>query len=500
MTQNRIVFLTASILVVMTSLSAYSQDTTVAHYNHLQEQYASNVNKKVSSFNEQVDSYTQKTLKNVIGQEKKMQNKVAKIDSVKARVLFKYSIDSLKKFETKIKSKVSRVTKLLGGRYFPYLDTLKQSLSFMNKAQASLDNAAADQNKLKASLSSVDAMEAKMATVDQINEYLKQRQAVLATQLTSFPGLSGNIQNINKQAAYYQAQISSYKSTLADPEKIEKLVLSMLENTPAFQKFFQQNSQLSGVFASPPSLSSIAGGIGTTPVVNGIPSRATLQQFVQEQSPSTNFDPVQAVQQKVQSMQGTGSGAGSGSGVGGIEAITGKLHGSGQTGSASMPNLVPNSQATKSFGKRLEYGVNVQFGSSTNYLPATSQFSAQVGYKLNDKTSAGIGVSYSMGIGTGWNHIRISNDAVGFQSYVRWKPKKAFFLQGGGEWNYLTAFSGIAQLRNFNAWQTSALAGIGKDYQVTKKVRGSVLLLYDFLYSTHVPVSQPFSFRIGYNF
>jgi hypothetical protein len=338
-------------------------------------------------------------------------------------------------------------------------------------------------------------MESRLQTVDQINEYLKQRQEVLQSQLGSFPGLAGGLQNINKEAVYYQAQISGYKATLSDPDKIEKLVMKILQSTPAFQKYFGQNSQLSGLFANPAGFAT--SGIGTTPVVNGLPSRAALQQFMHQQVPGTEGDPTQQIQQQVQDRGNSGDGGG----IPGLDALQSKAGlSAGQLGNATGAGFTPNPQRTKPFGKRLEYGFNIQFGASTNLLPASSTFGAQIGYRFSEKTSVGIGASYSMGLGTGWNHIRLSNNALGGRSYFKWKTGKSFFLQAEAEQNYMSAFGSIAELRNLSAWQTSAMAGLGKEYKVGKKVKGSVLLLYDFLSQTHTPVTQPLSFRFGYNF
>ncbi len=484
-------------LAGMFSQSAYSRDTdtTTLKDQQWQARYVSAVNAKTGVFNSEVEKYTDKTLEKIIRQEKKMQRKVAKVDSVKAKLLFAYSIDSLQKFQSIIKNRTGRIGKLLSGNYFPYLDTLKQSLGFLNKTKNALDAAGNAQTKMNSSLNSVDRMESDLSTADQINEYLKQRQAILQQQLNSIPGLAANLANINKQAVYYQAQISEYKSTLQDPDKIEKLALNTLEKLPAFQKFFQQNGQLSGLFASPGGFSAPGAVAGSIPVVNGLPSRAAMQQFLQGQLPGSNSggaDPTEMVQQQ----------AGSASAGSGLDNLTSQLHGQGGNGDTDLPDFTPDGQHTKSFLKRLEFGANMQFGSSTNGLPTRSNFGMQAGYKLNDRSSIGLGLSYTMGLGTGWNHIQFTNEAVGFRTYASWKPKKksGFYLQGGAEWNYLTQFGSIAQLRHFDAWQTSALAGVGKTYKINKKLSGNLLLLYDFLYNRHVPATQPLLLRMGYNF
>lgn len=465
---------------------AHAQDSALVNTGRGQEQYAAAAGKKVTAFNKDLEKSTTGYLEKLIRQEEKMKKKMAKIDSVKAKALFNYSIDSLKRFETLIRSKTGKVGRFLSGSYFPYLDTLKQSLGFLSKARDAAGSADKLKAGLDASLSSVDEMEGKLETVGKLDEFLKQRQAVLTDLTKSFPALTGGLKDFNKQAVYYQAQISEYKNTLQDPEKIEKLVLATLHKVPAFQKFVQQNSQLSGLFATPGAGG--AGGIGTSPIVNGLPSRAAVQQVMQAAMPTANGDPAQILQQQISDGQAQ------------VNDLKSRLKLPSGSGGGDAPDFTPNSQHTKSFRKRLEYGVNAQFGNSHNYLPATGDFGLQAGYKLNDKSSVGIGITYKMGLGSGWNHIRLSNEALGFRTYLKYKTGKSFFIQGGSEWNYMTGFSSIAQLRDLNAWQTSAVLGAGRDYKINKKLSGNVMLLYDFLYNRHSPASQPITFRFGYNF
>ncbi len=105
-----------------------------------------------------------------------------------------------------------------------------------------------------------------------------------------------------------------------------------------------------------------------------------------------------------------------------------------------------------------------------------------------------------MGLGKGWNNIRFTNEGIGFRSYLKMKLKKSFDIQGGSEWNYYTQFKNIEQLKDFKAWQQSALLGLSRNYQVSKKLKGNIQLFYDFLYNDHTPRTQPFLFRIGYGF
>src|SRR5690242_13056124 len=129
----------------------------------------------------------------------------------------------------------------------------------------------------------------------------------------------------------------------------------------------------------------------------------------------------------------------------------------------------------------------------------SSIFSLLVDYNLNIKRSVGVVLSYNMGLGS-IQHINISSEGLGLRSYLDWKIKGQIYASGGYEMNYNSAFKNIEQLKNENEWQRSGLIGVSKKYKISKKLKGSVQLLYDFLAEAHRPVSQPLLFRVGYNF
>ena len=152
--------------------------------------------------------------------------------------------------------------------------------------------------------------------------------------------------------------------------------------------------------------------------------------------------------------------------------------------------------------KRLEYSANMQSQSATSFFPVTSDIGLSAGYKLNDKSIIGIGVSYKLGWGRGWDHIKLSNEGVGLRCYIDWKLKGSFWISGGYEQNYKTAFRDFNQLKDMNAWQQSGLIGISKVLSLKSKLfkKTSTKLLWDFLSYKQVPRTQPIVFRIGYNF
>lgn len=464
--------------------SLYSQEMPANQ--QFQEKYFSTVSNKLSTFNNDLEKHTQKFLNRLIRLEKKMQQKVAKKDSVIAKELFTYSIDSLNKFKQLLQAGSSISNGNLKGEYFPYLDTLQQSLGFLSKGKQLQETDNFLKSKLNASLNLTEQLKDRLMLTKKINEYLKDRKAVLMSRVKDFSGLTDNLKKLGKDVWYYQSRVHELKSTLSDRKKIEQLLLGALNKIPAFQQFVQQNAQLAGMFASPVTFPGLAGG--NTPVVNGLTPRAAIQQSIQNAIPTSGSDANQLVQQQI-------NGAASQ-----IDALRNKINELGGMKDQDMPDFTPNAQRTRSFLKRLEFGTNLQFGGHTDLLPAYSDIGMQAGYKLNDKWSAGIGLGYRLGLGKGWKDIQLTSESIGFRTYLKSKLKKKFYVQGGAEWNYMTRFDSIDELKDVNAWQTRALLGVGKTYRVSKKLSGNVQLLYDFLHNRHKPVTQPLLFRIGYNF
>ena len=141
-------------------------------------------------------------------------------------------------------------------------------------------------------------------------------------------------------------------------------------------------------------------------------------------------------------------------------------------------------------------------------MPTTTDIGLSLGYKLNDKSVAGLGATYKLGMGS-IQHIRFTHQGVGLRSFIDWKApfgshrgrkEASLFVSGGYELNYNSAFKNLHQLDDLNAWQTAGLIGISKRLKIkTKFIKETKFqLLYDMLHKNHTPVTQPVIFRFGY--
>lgn len=323
------------------------------------------------------------------------------------------------------------------------------------------------------------SLQAQIQASADIKKFIKERKQLLKEQLDKF-GMSKQLKEVNKEAYYYQQQINEYKAIINDPKKLEEKALGIVRNSTVFKDFMSKNGFLAQLFPMP-------GGYGTVDALRGLQTRnGVQQQLTQQLGPGTN--PQQYLQQQVQAAQSE------------LNALKDKVNKMGGGSSElEIPDFKPNTQKTKSFWKRVEYGFNIQSQKTNALLPTTSDIALTMGYKLNDKTTIGIGYGYKLGWGKNISNIHLTSQGVSLRSYLDSKLKGSIWISGGYEKNYQHEFTKIDQLKNVNAWQQSGLIGLSKRYKVGRK-NGNFQLLWDFLSYSQVPQTTALKFRVGYSF
>jgi hypothetical protein len=434
------------------------------------------IDKKAFVTGVRLDKATSKYLSKLLKQENKLKNKIRKKDSTLAKQLFtgmeeKYSL---------VKAAPQKVSKA-ASVYSGHLDSLSTALRFFNTTNLTANP------KLQKTLSQLSSLQDKLNSAEGCRKFIKERGRQLEENLEKL-GMLKEFKGFQKHAYYYGAQLREYKATWEDPAKLEKKLMEVVMKLPKFKEFFRHNSMLGYLFA-------LSGGEGSnsTALLAGLQSRASIQQtLIQQFGSGSNVQLL--LQQNVQAAQGH------------LSKLKNKIghYSTGGFGNSNSDIDLPqgfksNSQKTKTFLQRLEYGVNIQSQKARSYFPVTSDIGLSLGYRLNDNSAVGIGTSYKLGLGRGWNNIRISSEGVGLRTYVDHKLNGSLYISGGYEQNFRTAFSSVQQLKDYYAWQSSGLIGLSKKYRVSKKLKGDMKLLWDFLSSQQVPRTQPLLFRVGYS-
>jgi hypothetical protein len=455
--------------------------TTDTVLHQLPANYLTQVSGKFDDVSEKLDKKSEKALVALQKQENKIRRKLSRLDSSKAKQVFG---DAGSKY-TELKQKLENPSSFT--QYIPYLDTLKTSFKFLENSKALLGKAKDIDKSFSGASDKLKGVESSLTKAEDIKAFIKQRRGYLKEQLQNLP-FTKELKKLNKQAYYYSAQLNEYKAALKDQKKLERKALELLAKSRQFQNFMRKNSQLASLFRlpdvdNPASAASLA----------GLQTRASVNSMIQDRI-GTGADAQAMFRQNVQGAQ---------SQLASLKEQVSK-YSSGNIGNTSsdieQPDFKPNNEKTKSFLERLEYGGNVQSQRARQLFPVTSDIALSLGYKLNDKSLIGVGASYKLGLGKGWNDIKLSNEGIGIRSFIDWKLKGSIYLSGGYEQNYRTAFYSLAQLNGLSGWQSSGLIGLSKKYSISKKLKGNVQLLWDFLSYQQRPQTQAVLFRVGYSF
>lgn len=443
---------------------------------------------KSASVSSSIDRQTGKYLSRFQKEEQRLYKKLAKKDSTAARRALAASQKQYQALEQKLNGASQTLTR--GRKYIPLLDTLGTSLKFLKQYGDLFKKGIASSQQLNNSLSEVNTLEGKLQQADDVQAFIKDRREQLTEQLQK-AGMGDALKGFNKEAYYYSAQIKEYRDVLDDPGKAEQKAIALLNQLPAFKQFMKQNGFLSSVFGSSVGGAAATGTADPIAALQGLQTRTQVQQLIQNQIAAGGPGAQAIVQQNIQAAQGQ------------LNALKDKLSKLGNGNSeADIPDFKPNNQKTKTFLQRLEYGTNIQTQKSGYFFPTTTDLALSVGYKLNDKSTVGIGTSYKMGWGTGIQHIAISHQGIGFRSFMDMKIKGSFYASGGFEYNYQQPFESLSQINSLDSWSKSGLVGISKIISVKSKLfkKTKLQLLWDFLSYQQKPVTQPVKFRIGYSF
>ncbi|HWI93252.1 MAG TPA: hypothetical protein VNT20_18365 [Flavisolibacter sp.] len=435
------------------------------------------LDKKTASVESKLNKQTDKYVSKMQRQERRLRKKVWRKDSTLAKQMF----DGTNEKYEQLKHLNSSTSQHLNSSsvYSGHLDSLTTALSFLKNQNVT------DNPSLQKSLEQYKELQSKLNSTDQVKKYITQRRELLKQQFEKL-GMVKQLKQYRKQVYYYQQQVREYKELFEDPNKIEAKLMDIAMKLPQFKNFFAKNSLLGSMFHLPGSNDNI-------PVasIQGLQTRALISQTIADRF-GTGANVNQMLQQNVQLAQGQ------------LNQLKNKVSsyksGSyGNTDDDDIPGFKPNNEKTKSFLQRLEYGGNIQSQKARYFFPVTSDIALSLGYKINNKSSIGLGASYKLGWGNNWSNIKLSHQGVGLRSYLDWKIKGSLYVSGGYEQNHRNMINTVDQLRDYSSWQTSGLIGLSKKYSISKKMKGEMKLLWDFMSYQQVPKAQPILFRVGYS-
>jgi hypothetical protein len=473
-----------------------AQDSSNTCISKIPSEYFDNISKQASSFSNIIDKKSTKLLQKLQRREAKLKGLLAKTDSLSAANFFAGAEQKYKEFSGRLAQKITGFEERLGGEYMAGFDSLKGSLSFLNSNKNFLSPVKSE--KLNKALNEVKQLQNRLGQADAIKEFIRERKRQIQEMLSRYTSLPAGAARVfgkyESDAFYYAAQVRNYKETFRDPDKLQRIALTVLNKIPAFQQFMKEHSELSGLFSLP-------GNYGTIQSLIGLQTRVQVQQAMAGRF-GNSANAGQMISQQVQAAQSQ------------LDQFKQKLNAlGGGSGDIDMPDFKPNSQKTRTLFQRLEYSANMESTKSSYFFPSTTDISLMVGYRIDDKKTAGLGLGGKIGWGKDIRHIVVTGEGLNFRSFIdiqipspfggSRKGANSFYATGGFEYNFQKPFSEVQQLYRVNDWTKSGLLGITKIVSLKSKVfkKTKLQLLWDWLsYSEKPGTQQPVKFRVGYNF
>jgi len=474
-------FIIISRFAIVNALLAQDNLTTADQAINLPLKMLEKLNSTMSSLIVKIESRTEKVLRQFEKEESRLLRQIQSLDSTFDNTGLKEAQARYDDFIKRLKDGAYMTSG--AGEYLSNFDSLKTCLRFLSQSSERMTKLASETAGIGKSVNLINAVNEKLKYINTIQQYLKDRKNVLHDQLAKF-GRLNQLRKINKELYYYSQRVKEYKSKLNDPKQLELAAFRMLNKMPAFSDFFAKNSFIGSVFGNASFITNP--NASSLPDISGLQSRLQVQQLVSNNINISGSGSGQDIlQQKLSSVRD--------------ELNKLKSKNSSWDDKDEMPAFKPNEMKSKSFLKRLEFGANIQFVKSNSALPSSADLGVQLAYKFHQNGSVGFGASYRAGY-SNIRRISISHQGIGLRTFIDHKLKSKIYINGGIEYNYNAAFKSVEALKDFNAWQKSALLGINRKYNISKKIKANTMLLYDFLHNRHVPASSSFIFRIGYNF
>lgn len=479
-----------TILIILSSHLCVAQTDSIFQaiesLQKIPEKYFTKIDNKIDKYSNRITEKTEKTLAKLSHWENKIKALLEKASPEAANSLFGEGKTTFTTILQKLREGKS-VADGYRAQYNEYRDKLNTSLRYLENQKEKINSNLIQ--PVKATAKKMSQLEEDVKNTEAVEQFIKQRKQQLIEVAMKYLGKNKYLGKISKEAYYYSETIRNYKEIFSDPAKLEETATNLLKKIPAFSEFLEKNSGLSSLFGSSSGGLANSSNATTNYAALGYQSNASIVQGLQQRNASGP-----SIQQLTQ---------------GNVSALNSPLQElknqfPGLNSTAEMPDFKPNEMKSKTFKQRLQFGTNLQFGKATNFLPGTVDIGVQLAYKLNTKSSIGLGTGYKLGLGTGISNIKLSFAGLGLRSFIDWKLKGNFFMNGGVEYNYNAAFKSFRDLPSMNSgngslWKPAALIGINKKYNIGK-VKGNMMLLYDFLAKQKIPQTQSFVFRFGYNF
>lgn len=162
-----------------------------------------------------------------------------------------------------------------------------------------------------------------------------------------------------------------------------------------------------------------------------------------------------------------------------------------------LPKRVPNPLKQLSWRERFVPGLAV---STFTYNTSWLEIDPQVYYRIHSRWSAGVGGMYRFSVDPKKVAFDDFNNLKGGKAFVQYRAFKSFFLQAEGQFVSWKPWDMKSIDPDFTEQTYVAAAGIGKSFNITRKLKGNATTLYHHHWNGSDPYRSKVLIRIGIDF
>jgi len=153
----------------------------------------------------------------------------------------------------------------------------------------------------------------------------------------------------------------------------------------------------------------------------------------------------------------------------------------------------------KKFYQRLVPGFTFQSYGSKVF---TLDLATQIGYRFSPRFTAGVGATYRTGFDKQFKYFATGLGVYGMRTYFDFAALKGIYVHA--EYEYLkvnTARFVQPPVKDANqTFASSSYFGLGKKFNVSRNIKGTVMGLYRVEYEGHLPSMNKVNVRVGFEY
>lgn len=336
----------------------------------------------------------------------------------------------------------------------------------------------------------LNELEAQLNVNEQARNLIQSRtNSLLVLGKTTQAGQS--LKGISKQSYYYQQRVNALQQVATDPGVLEQKALAYLQGLQGFDE----------ALASSPLGSNDPTGMHNSQTAEDLERRGyqTKRQVQKQLTNQFGFKtPEQMKELNAKFKEGKNQLAQLAEGRKTISMAKQQLTSLG---------FRPNPMRGLPFVLRLERSFNWQVTRANRGQPARLEVLGQLGFRHTPGLTYHIVTGIHIGLGTDWQHIRLSNEGVRLGANADLKMLWGISGQAGFERVYKTYTQNtIVQseqqvmpqvITENRRYRDIAYAGLQKTYKLSSKYYGTMLLAYDFLWKKG-NATTPIIWRMGW--